>query len=534
MASESDTTTTTDDFEKIGLVDYLNADPRPVFVVEVSPPSLNSTSVHRIVFVNQACRVNHVWICNFAVSNLDSSSRRPRGKQDATDLLTWTRTCHSGEACRYQGTSWTCTILHDRWRIFSGADVRNDVPSTSIPGQRNRNAFDIEYECGSISSSHYQLLKSVNWDETPFGPIDTWCSELRHSTTMTLNSREPVCIIWGAERHLLYNEPFSLLIGDMHPEALGKPVWTAFKLAWEPYEALLLESERTGQSTGRKDEPMQLIRSEFGPEEAFFDYWVNPIKDADGRFLGVYNHPQEVTGQIISQRRIANLLRVGEMVSSAASLDQFWQIVLKSFDFDDSEVPFAAIYTRKTLDHAEPHLRQPCEVLRLRGSTTKHQNPVDLPSSIAFTDNSVLTFAIKETMETSAPCLISALGGTHRDDTYSVDNRPLSENARYLVCPLQVGPMPYAAWIILGLQQLRPYQKDYKDFINLLCKQIGAGATSLVSLAAERRRMESTVEKANLEAQRLTEELEVQKRDAAESAQRFYEFAKHAPVWIQS
>lgn len=534
MAWGLPTTTVINDFNQLGLVDYLDADARPVFVVEASAACLNGIANPCIVFVNEACRINHTWIRHLATSALDSFSRRLREKQEVNELLLWVRTCRRSESCHYQGISWTCTILHDRWRIFSGADVRKDVTSANLPGHCNRNAFDIAYKCGSISSSHYQLLNSVDWADTAFGSIDTWSSELRHSTAMVLHNREPVCIIWGAERHLLYNEPFSLIIGDMHPEALGKSVWTAFKLAWGPYEALLLESERTGQSTGRKNEPMQMIRSEYGPEEAFFDYWVNPIKDANGRFLGIYNHPQEVTGQIVSQRRMANLLRVGELMSSAASLDQFWQMVLESFDFDDSEVPFAAIYSPKSLDHAEPQVRQPCGALRLQGSTANHQNPVNLPDSIAVTDDSLLAFAMKKTMETSLPCLISALGKPHLDHTSSVDHRPLSENARYLVCALQVGSTPCAAWILLGLRQLRPYHKDYEDFINLLCKQIGAGATLLVSLTAARERMKSTVEKANLEAQRLTEELEVQKRDAVESARRFYEFAKHAPVCIPS
>ena len=522
-----------EDFNAVGLVSYLSEDTRPTFVVEHVSSASGLRKDHAsfgLTFVNPELSRNHASIHELLLADMQFSTPTagPPRCVEATAWLAWIRSARHGSSFQHEDILWHITIIHNRWRVFSGTATQPAKSSSLvITSQPARNIFDIAFESGCITLAHYQHLQAVDWKTTEFGTLDTWSTELREAVKLALAIPEPYALYWGPSRSILYNDAFTLVIGDMHPAVLGKSAPTHMQFAWDPIEVLVRNVEKTGRSTGARDFVTVLTRSGQVPEECFFTFWFYPAKDPTGRVLGVYNQPVELTEQILSQRRMSNLLKIGEVASSAVSLDLFWRAVLSSFDFKASEVPLAAIYSRKPQAGSRDRLDRGADILTLEGSTALFQNAVRLPDTIDLALDSPLTRTLRGAVEAvDTPLLVTKhlLGFHIIDDSYFTDD------SKTIVCPLQVSSMQGAAYVIICLQDLRPYTEAYKSFINLLMKQIEAGATSLVVLAEEKRRLERTVEQANLEAQRLFEELEIQKREAAESAWRFLQFAKHAPV----
>jgi hypothetical protein len=61
--------------------------------------------------------------------------------------------------------------------------------------------------------------------------------------------------------------------------------------------------------------------------------------------LGLYNAPFETTRQKINDRRTRTLLKLGESVSLAHSVSNFWVLVLKALQDNEFDFPFALLYS---------------------------------------------------------------------------------------------------------------------------------------------------------------------------------------------
>ena len=58
------------------------------------------------------------------------------------------------------------------------------------------------------------MIRARDWSDSALGQIDAWPDTLKSILGVGLNSRFPVCIYWGADYHLLYNDPWSAIPGD--------------------------------------------------------------------------------------------------------------------------------------------------------------------------------------------------------------------------------------------------------------------------------------------------------------------------------
>ncbi|GAB7343683.1 hypothetical protein MBLNU457_1670t1 [Dothideomycetes sp. NU457] len=408
-------------------------------------------------------------------------------------------------------------------------------PPARVSGS-DSNIFDLALEFGCISLEYYQQLQAVDWENTDFGPQETWGPELRQSVKLALTMNRGCCIYWAPSRSMIYNEAFVLHIRDMHPAVLGNSARTHVKWDWEPIENILLQAEWSGRTVEAADLPVVMTRSDGLLEETFWSFNFVPIKDPHGNVLGVFNQPFERTEQIISARRMKNVLTIGEVGSSALSLEAYWQAVLQSFELKGSEVlsevPFAAIYSRKLQTGSRDSFDRNQDMLVLEGSTLQYRNCVNFPKTVDLSLDHDLARAFKASSEVDDPPLVVTKDLLGRFMPEAYEDSPFTDSSKLIICPMQVSSTRCAAYVIIGLKDLRQYNEGYKGFVNLLLKQVEAGATSQQVLAEEKKRLERTVEQANSEAQRLYEELEIQKREAAESAWRFLEFAKHAPVGV--
>ena len=64
-----------------------------------------------------------------------------------------------------------------------------------------------------------KLIRTRDWTGSPLGPVEQWSASLRTVLDLVLAARQPMFISWGQSRILLYNDAYSVLLGERHPAA---------------------------------------------------------------------------------------------------------------------------------------------------------------------------------------------------------------------------------------------------------------------------------------------------------------------------
>jgi PAS domain S-box-containing protein len=73
-----------------------------------------------------------------------------------------------------------------------------------------------------------ERVRSTDWSRTAVGPADNWPPSLTVIVKVMLASGFPMCVRWGPELVMIYNDGYRSILGDKHPAAFGIP----FHEAW--------------------------------------------------------------------------------------------------------------------------------------------------------------------------------------------------------------------------------------------------------------------------------------------------------------
>lgn len=198
------------------------------------------------------------------------------------------------------------------------------------------------------SSAMAPLIRQHDWASSPLGPMDQWPAILKGILEVGLNSRLPVCIYWGPEFILLYNDAWSAIPGDKHPACLGQPAHVAWSDIWSILDPMYNGILQTGVAAHEEDRLLPMVR--FGyVEEAYFTYNVSPIFGQDGKPVGLFNTAVETTGNVIEQRRQRLLTRLAERLGQAEDSAQICARAFALLAEANHDVPFCLLYQAGTL-----------------------------------------------------------------------------------------------------------------------------------------------------------------------------------------
>ncbi|PSK34547.1 Hybrid signal transduction histidine kinase K [Elsinoe australis] len=547
-------------FQDHALASFFSSDPRPTFIVRPTRSSLSEYQPFDLIYYNNALKIHHDYLQELLTST--RSSGRSRHDAHTASFISFVNKSRQGDFYHYRGILWLATQVQQEWSIFTGtvshmrhngepivptvqSPPRQDVahqsnnneshPSTSGSSTKGRD-IDVPMTGSSSklalrSSPFVDWFESVDWSGTLVGPIDSWPLELRQAVTLSLSNPDPGAVYWGPERVIIYNEPFTTLIKDLHPFAMGTSAKISFGAFWSMFEDICRQVETGGQAVKHNNGAVQLDRSGF-LEEAYFNYTYMPIRDGSGRICGMFHQAVETTSAVVSERQLSALLRLGEMTAQKADLGEFWQATLRSLEDNTVCIPFAAIYLAERYYSAENDLSESFDgvantgsIYRLEGTSGSHEGLASLPSHIDLSTDAGMGAAFKAAW--TQPLLTPIKARTVFEPLLAE-----TDHGHVVVCPLKLSYDKHATCLIIGLDPLRPYDRGYREFLDLIVRQIEDGATSVVLLEQERRRMKQTVESIEQEKQRLSKALEHQMREAKESEFRFLQFAKQAPVGV--
>ncbi len=145
------------------------------------------------------------------------------------------------------------------------------------------------------------MIRSHDWADTPIGRPADWPESLQTLVGVMIAARQPMFIAWGPDRTLIYNAPYTDVLGGKHPGALGRDflkVWSEIRADLSP----LFDTVRRGEAVHMDD--ITLIMERTGkPEETHFAFSYTPVKDREGRVLGLFCACTETTDQVLAERR---------------------------------------------------------------------------------------------------------------------------------------------------------------------------------------------------------------------------------------
>lgn len=146
------------------------------------------------------------------------------------------------------------------------------------------------------------LLRAHGWAATPLGPAAAWPAELRTLAGIMLGSSQPMFVVWGQGRTLLYNDAYSAILAAKHPAAMGRDfleVWAEIRADLLP----IVQAAYGGEPVQMDHITLSLERRGFR-EEAHFAFSYTPVRDGAGAVQGFFCACTETTAQVEAERAL--------------------------------------------------------------------------------------------------------------------------------------------------------------------------------------------------------------------------------------
>src|SRR4029079_4134413 len=136
-------------------------------------------------------------------------------------------------------------------------------------------------------------MREFDWDASWFGSPASWPKSLRAIVSLMLDSAFPMCLAWGPDLRLLYNDAYLSIAEQRHPIAFGAPMQDAWAELWPAMEPTVMEA-RAGEPGFLENLPVDVIR--YGrPARRWFNFSCTPIRDDEGGFAGLVCIGSETT-----------------------------------------------------------------------------------------------------------------------------------------------------------------------------------------------------------------------------------------------
>jgi PAS domain S-box-containing protein len=165
-----------------------------------------------------------------------------------------------------------------------------------------------------------RLLAGQDWTANPLGPPESWPAALKVAFSICLSSTTISAIFWGPDFRLLYNDASIPMLGTKHPAAFGMPAREVWPASWPFLGPQLQQAMRTRREVSRTNHQFA-VDSAGRPSEAYFDYSVRPIVDADGKVAGLFGQGHETTPLVLAERWLtAERERYTQMLNRAPGL----------------------------------------------------------------------------------------------------------------------------------------------------------------------------------------------------------------------
>ena len=144
------------------------------------------------------------------------------------------------------------------------------------------------------------LTHAHDWSASAIGDRATWPRCLETVLDLMLSSKFAMCLGWGPELTLLYNDAYDPFLGARHPTGLGQPLREVWAEVWTDIEPSVT-SAMAGIPVDHVDLPLTMTRHGY-PEETWWTFAYSPLRDDDGMVAGFLDIATETTGKVVHER----------------------------------------------------------------------------------------------------------------------------------------------------------------------------------------------------------------------------------------
>ena len=199
-----------------------------------------------------------------------------------------------------------------------------------------------------------QRMRELDWSATVLGPVDGWPQSLRSTLSMLLPSKAQIILFWGPQFIVFYNDAYRPVFGAKHPLMLGRPGREAWSEIWDNVlHDLLAGVVRTGEAFWGKDLLFELGRYGF-PEETYFDVSYDPVRVESGQVGGVFCIVTETTERVVGERRLGLLKDLAARNATARTPREACVLATDTLALNASDVTFAQAYLDDQLQCGTP------------------------------------------------------------------------------------------------------------------------------------------------------------------------------------
>ncbi|MFI5614377.1 SpoIIE family protein phosphatase [Amycolatopsis sp. NPDC051903] len=333
---------------------------------------------------------------------------------------------------------------------------------------------------GSVFAADEEVgpdLARVDWSATPIGPPSGWSQSLQTAVSILLSSRFSMWLAWGPDLTFFCNAAYRRdTLGRKYPWALGRPAREVWAEIWDDIGPRIDTVLATGTATW--DEALLLILERSGyPEETYHTFSYSPLRDDDGRVVGMLCVVTEETGRVIGERRMAVLRDLGSDPSVIQTERQVLAFAGRQLGRDLRDLPFTLTY-----------LFDGGRAVLAASTGIAPGGPASPP--VLLIGDPTAVWPVGAAAEGVA-ALVELQGTRFAGLPSGVWPDP---PARALVVPLrQLGSTPYG-FLVAALNRYRDLDAGYRGFLELVAGHLSAGIASARSYQDQQRRAEELAE----------------------------------------
>ncbi|UPX17011.1 uncharacterized protein EKO05_0007388 [Ascochyta rabiei] len=513
-----------DSLHKLGLLDLLEHDPRPTFVLD-SRDAKDSAAVCEPIYRNNAMMA--LGLGELANENSEWVREghgelfwrfRSWASHDNSELLTF---------CKH---SWRRCLIASRWVVISGSSVNVPIlgANTKVDGEAiskkssrsNFATFDWTDDPPPIKlTAHVSWARGIDWANTPLGPMKGWSPQLRSNASLIMQDPRPAVGFYGPELIMIYNEPYIQLLGGLHP-CMGRSAREVLASVWNDYFEPIIIQNLAGEVVDDSNTEIPLIRHGY-VEETYFSTRFIPIFDSEGATIGHYEPVVETTKEVILERRSQTLLELSQELPRARDSEAYWDHAVQVMARNAKDVPFALFYSTEindssgnsTPENGTPDSQHQCT---LRGSTGILENS-SIPGNLDLQQDYGIIKFFKQAVIEDKPVIIHLTGDSEVSQlAQSVKLHTSGDTCKMaVICPLRPASEDIIlGFMVLGLNPRRPYDQEHSQFILLASRLVATSLSSMVLYEEDIGRRERAITTAELIKSELRQQLIESKKDA--------------------
>jgi PAS domain S-box-containing protein len=330
-----------------------------------------------------------------------------------------------------------------------------------------------------------ELMRSLDWSKTSIGAVETWSPALRMMVRVLLINRFPMILWWGSGYCQFYNDSYRPVLGKKHPRSMGQPASECFAEIWASIGPLIDTAFSRGSATWMDDLELEYLRSEH-LEEAHFEFAYSPVPDdsVPSGIGGVLGTVQEITLQVLAERRGLALRELGSRAGEAKTAEEACLIAVRTLSQYPKDIPFALTYL---LDGDRKQAQ-------LAGAAGIEMGKVESPLLIDLSEEhtSEAIWPLAETVRSETVQNVEDLQGK----LPSVPPGPWADPPRSaVVWPIRSDlPHQLAGILVIGVSSRLHFDGRYHDFCELVAAQLASAINYAHAYELERKRAEALAE----------------------------------------